>query len=193
MPNEFIEYVKTQMDLSAREIKAIEKNFVVKSYPKQTVLLSKGQVPSCSFVVMSGLVRLYYLVNGDEKTTHFFAEGSAIPAYYNAKQKKPSKFFLECVEDCKLAVLSVENEQRLFKESPQSEEVCRVYLEEQVGDQMEALANFLMLTPEQRYLQLQESNPSLINRVPQYVLASYLGVKPESLSRIRKRLMDKQI
>lgn len=65
-------------------------------------------------------------------------------------------------------------------------------MEEEFGKQMQHLATYITMTPEERYLHLQQTRPELVQRVPQYQLASYLGIQPESLSRIRKRLAVKQ-
>ena len=85
-----------------------------------------------------------------------------------------------------MAVLNYDKEQELFKRVPKYEALCRMSMEGDFGEQQEALAKFITSSPEQRYKTLLETRPDLLQRVPQYHLASYLGVKPESLSRIRK-------
>lgn len=85
----------------------------------------------------------------------------------------------------------MEEEQRMFERIPKLESICRVETEKKLGEYQEQLASFITSTPEERYLNLMNTRPQLINRVPQYQLASYLGIKPESLSRIQKRILQK--
>jgi len=89
--------------------------------------------------------------------------------------------------------MTQEDENELFRRFPRFERISRIALEEELGNYQEMLANFMMSSPEERYLKLLKNRPDLLDRVPHYQLASYLGVKPESLSRIRKRIMRKAI
>ncbi len=77
----------------------------------------------------------------------------------------------------------------MFQVFPHFESICRVAVEDELGKNQEKLASYIIKSPEERYLELLETRPDLLDRVPQYQLASYLGIKPESLSRIRKRIM----
>ncbi|TAG50877.1 MAG: hypothetical protein EAZ27_14095 [Cytophagales bacterium] len=83
--------------------------------------------------------------------------------------------------------------QDLFKNHPRLESIARKIVENTFAEYQQTMTAFLTDTPEQRYLRLLETKPDLIQRIPQYQLASYIGVKPESLSRIRKRIMRKVI
>lgn len=163
----------------------------IKTFKKGTVLLREGQVSRESYVVFKGLVRKYYLDDGEEKTTEFYTETEAVSSLQSYNRKEPANHYIECIEDCRLAVLTYDKEQELIKKVPGYETLCRVSIEEELGAQQERLAKFMMSIPEKRYLDLLENRPNLLQRVPQYFLASYLGVKPESLSRIRKRISNK--
>ena len=131
---------------------------------------------------------MYYLVDGEERTTTFFQEGEPICSLQSYTHQVPANHYMECVEDCRLAVFTYENEQELYRRAPRFEALCRIDIEKEFGKHQERLASYITHSPEQRYLKLVEDQPELLQRVPQYHLASYLGVKPESLSRIRKRV-----
>ncbi|MEQ9166519.1 MAG: Crp/Fnr family transcriptional regulator, partial [Fulvivirga sp.] len=88
-------------------------------------------------------------------------------------------------------VLNYEKEKILYKLFPRLESICRVSMEDDLGKHQEMLASHITKSPEQRYLKLLNERADLLQRVPQYHLASYLGVKPESLSRIRKRIQSR--
>ena len=92
------------------------------------------------------------------------------------------------MEDSTLVVCYPDRAEAMFKRFPKFESLCRILTEEDLGKTQEAFATFVISSPEERYLNLLKNRPGLINRVPQYQLASYLGIKPESLSRIRKRI-----
>jgi len=105
---------------------------------------------------------------------------------------RPSKYYFTCTEDSTIAIINSEKENALYKKFPRFGEVCRVEMEKMLGASQEKLSVFINSTPKKRYLNLLKDRPNLINRVPQYQLASYLGVKPETLSRIRRRVSLKE-
>lgn len=179
------------MPLSESEAKLVDDCIPVKTFKKGTLLLREGQVANESYFCIKGCVRMYYLVDGEEKTTFFYTEEQAIAPMKSYINRIPADHYLECVEDTTLAVLSYDKEQELYKHLPGFESVCRVSMEDDFGKQQDMIASYITNSPEQRYLNLMKNRPELLNRVPQYHLASYLGVKPESLSRIRKRVSQK--
>lgn len=191
MKNEIVTLITRYISLTDEEALAFTECIPVKSFKKGVILLREGQVSRDSYFVIEGCVRKYYIIDGEERTTEFFVEDESIASLQSYKNKIPANHYFECVEDCKLAVLNYEKEQELFKRVPKYEALCRMSMEDDFGEQQEALATFMTSSPEKRYKNLLEKRPDLIQRVPQYHLASYLGVKPESLSRIRKRLASK--
>ena len=92
------------------------------------------------------------------------------------------------MEDTTVVIGNETKAQELFKQYPRFETVSRMVMESVFSEQQKTMSAYLTDSPEQRYLRLFETKPDLIQRVPQYQLASYIGVKPESLSRIRKRI-----
>ena len=180
-----------EIPLTEEEAQIIDELIPIKTFRKGTILLKEGQVARESYFNLKGLVRLFYLIDGEERTIHFFDEGQPIASLSSYLNKTPANHYLECVEDTTLTILSYDHEQNLIKRVPVFESVCRVSIEQEFGKNQQMLADYMIKSPEKRYLELQENQPELLNRVPQYILASYLGVKPESLSRIRKRLATK--
>lgn len=189
MVNQILEGIKQYIDLTDEETRIVEDCIPIKNFQKGTILLREGQVAKASYQNLSGLVRKYYIVNGEEITTNFYEENTSISSLNSLNNQKPSTHYLECIEDCRLAILTKEKEDELIKKVPQYESLCRASVESDLGEHQEALAKYLIASPEQRYLNLLKDKPSLLNRVPLYLLASYIGVKPESLSRIRKRVI----
>ncbi|MFM9951501.1 MAG: Crp/Fnr family transcriptional regulator [Saprospiraceae bacterium] len=186
-----LDYMSQIAPLTNAEISTIFELISVKSYKKGKILLQEGQVGSLCCFVLQGCVRQYYLIDGEEKTTNFFTEGQPVTTGGSPFDTKPSKSFLVCNEDCVLIVGNTENEQEFFERMPRMEMFNRLGVEMELQKSQEALAEYIITTPEVRYLNLMKTRPDLLERVPQYQLASFLGVTPESLSRIRKRIMGR--
>ena len=178
--------------LSADEARDMDRLVPIRRFPKGTVLLKAGDVATEAWFCIEGCVHMYYDVDGDLRTTEFYTEGQAVASLYSFINQVPANHYLACVEDCTLVVWSYAAERELFGKYPNLESSCRVSVESDFGAHQEKLAGFITRTPEQRYLDMMEKRPELLQRVPQYLLASYLGVTPESLSRIRKRILEKE-
>ncbi len=185
-----IEYVNQISPLTDAEIDQILELIKVREHKKGKYLLRESQVGNVCYFVMQGCVRQFYLIDGDEKTTQFFTEGMPVSSTF-VFDDKPPKFYLVCNEDCILIEGRAEDEQAFFEKMPQMEALSRMGAEIELQKSSEDFADFIISNPEGRYLKLLETRPELIDRVPQYQLASFLGVTPESLSRIRRRIMSK--
>lgn len=163
----------------------------IKEFEKGFVLLSEGQYFRESYFVISGLVRQFKIVDGEEITSNFYSEGQSVMISVSASKDKPSPFTLICSEDSKISVVSFTKEKEICARFPRFEKMCRMVTEQELSAFQNKFSKFISSSPEERYLNLLEERPGLIDRVPQYQLSSYLGIKPESLSRIRKRLASK--
>lgn len=177
-------------ELTEEEKAGVAEMTVVKKFLKGTVLLKEGQMANTCYHIYEGCIRKYLLKDGEEKTLYFFTENEAIsPA--SKGDAKPSTYYLECLEDVTVSVATLEQEQKMYEKFPRFQELCRISTEMELKKNQELFATFMSSTPEERYINLVKTRPDLLARVPQYQLASYLGVTPISLSRIRKRLASK--
>lgn len=174
--------------VNEEEMTAIVDLFPIRTFKKGTVLLRAGQVANETYYVHKGLVRQYYLIDGDEKNTFFYTEGHSVSSMTSLTSRQPAKHFLACLEESTLSVIERDKETELYRRFPRFENMCRASTEEELGNYQDMLATYITSSPEERYFNLIESRPELLDRVPQYQLASFLGVKPETLSRIRKRI-----
>ncbi|MGM9512355.1 Crp/Fnr family transcriptional regulator [Larkinella sp. GY13] len=192
MREKLVRYFSDLLPLSGDEATAIADSAVVRDYPKGTVLLREGQFSADTYFVLAGLVRQYSLVDGDEKTLGFFGADQWVISLNTTAEVKPAVQYWVCEEDSTLVVGNDESARELFQKHPRLETVARMVLERTFQDYQQAMIAHVLATPEQRYLRLLETRPDLIRRIPQYQLASYIGVAPESLSRIRKRLSNRR-
>ncbi len=190
MKEELFKFIEQHISLNDEERKAIEELNLFRSYKKGTILLNEGDLSDKSYFVLKGCIRSYCYIDGEEKTTEFYTESQGLSPIC-VISKKPSEYYVSCVEDCILSVSTPNVDSDMFQRFPKFESMCRVLSDEVLSSNQTSFAKFKNSSPEQRYLDLLENKPDLIQRVPQYQLASYLGIKPESLSRIRQRLSQK--
>ena len=189
--NKFVNHFHKISPLSTEEAKVIEESMDAQHFKKGTILLREGQVAVDTYFIMEGCIREYILVDGEEKTTNFFTENQWVISMSNFNAQSPSKHYLVCIEDTYAVVGNEQAAQVMFKNFPRFETISRAVMEVFFSEQRKIMTSFLTDTPEQRYLNLLKTRPDIFQRVPQYQLASYIGVKPESLSRIRKRVLEK--
>ncbi len=190
MENTLVEMMSSFIDLNDEEKQGILEAFPIKTYTKETDLLKEGQIAKDAFLVIKGCIRKYSIEEGEEKTTDFYTEYQSAVNFESMSNSSPSKYYFTCTEDSTIAIMNSEKENALYKKFPRFGEVCRVEMEKMLGASQEELSTFIKSTPKERYLNLLKERPDLVQRVPQYQLASYLGIKPETLSRIRKRISN---
>lgn len=188
MEDKFLAYFSQFRALTVQEKAAIKQNLVIRDFEKSSFVLMAGQEPVYNYFVLSGCVRKYYLNDGEESVTDFFTEEDWIFPSVGTSSDAVADYFLECLEDTVLVVAGEREGNELLQEFPQFRELAMQMLEKEVLRQQVQIANYQNATPEERYLRLERECPDLLERVPQFQLSSYIGVRPESLSRIRKRL-----
>lgn len=187
MENEILKYLSKYIPITKEMEEAIIASGFIRSFKKGTLLLEEGKYSNECYFVIKGCIRSYYIKDGEEKTTEFYTEEQAVtPTAYG--KKIPSEYYLECIEDTIAGVGNPELEKEMYIKFPQLELLNLALGEAIMAKYMETFAEFKMNSPEERYLSLLKTRPDLIQRAPQHQIASYLGIKPESLSRIRKRI-----
>lgn len=186
-----LEHISKYIEVNNAEAAFIREHIPVQTFAKDTVLLQEGEISKTAYFNIKGCVRLYCLINGEERTTFFYTEGQFIASYQSFTKQIPSAHSLKCLEDTTLAVIPFEAEKQLLQQFPKFEHLSRLLLEEELCFYQEMVTTFIALNPEERYLHLLKNQPELIHRIPQYHLATYLGITPVSLSRIRKRILGK--
>ncbi|MDH8679777.1 Crp/Fnr family transcriptional regulator [Fusibacter bizertensis] len=189
MDEKLKKFLDKNTGMDAEQNSEIMQDLEVKQYLKGEILLNQGEISRNCYTVLSGCVRQYKtLEDGREITVAFFTEEQAIVLFNSYKFQIPSEYSLACVEDVILLEGNLESEEKLYSKYPELQLVTRNIMETNFGKEQEDRAIFMSLTPEERYINLTINRPDLLKRVPQHQLASYLGIKPESLSRIKKRL-----
>lgn len=191
MENILFDFISKYISLTDDEKNAIVSLNLFRTVQKGTTLLKEGQNSKDSYFVLKGCIRIYYIVDGEEKTTAFYTEMEALtpPCVIS---KTPAEYYVSCVEDTILLVSNADMEVEINSKFPKFEIMCRILSEELLAKQKIDFYEFKISSPEQRYLNLLQKRPDLIQRVPQHQLASYLGIQPQSLSRLRARILEKK-
>lgn len=188
MKEKFLDYFRRITTLSQEEADAIADSMQTKEFGKGEFILKAGQYATKTYFILQGCVREYVLTTGEEKTTNFFTEDQWAINLNTFSPENAATHNWICEEDTIVVVGDEESAQALFKRFPGFETISRSIMEKAFSEQKDALTSYYTDSPEERYLKLMRFRPDLLQRVPQYHLASFIGVKPESLSRIRKRI-----
>ena len=191
MENILFDFLSKYITLSEEEKMAMLSLDIFRTFKKGTILLKEGEHSTEGYFVLKGCIRSFYILDGEEKTTEFYTEMEGLNPNC-AQSKQPSEYYISCVEDSILTVSNPDMEVEVFEKFPKFETLCRIVSEQLLAKSRSSFDEFKTSSPEKRYLNLLQNRPDLLLRVPQHQLASYLGIKPQSLSRIRTRLIHKK-
>ena len=187
-----IEGIRNYVSLNEREIVLLEKAILKKTYKKHEVIFSEGKISEEIYFVAKGCVRLYYNVEGNDKTAFFYTEGQFICAGESYTFNIPAIENYQAVEETEIYVFTKARIGELLSEVPKMEVLARIATENELITCQKVIASFVTKSAEERYIDLLNSQGELFQRVPQQYIASFLGVSPETLSRIKKRVHEKR-
>lgn len=188
----FRNLIQQFVKLSDEEWEMFVPHIKERTIKKNDFMLREGQQGKELAYVVQGTMRHFYTCDGEEKTTYFYFENSLTGPYMSCVTGKPSLISFEALADTKLLVFPYAAMQQLYAQSHIWEKFGRVLAEYLAMGLEDRMVGLLMLSPEERYLQLLQSNKQkIIERIPQHLIANYLGITPVSLSRIRNRVHKK--
>lgn len=157
-----------------------------------TILLSEGEVATKLFFVVSGCLRIYFIKeDGKDITAQFFVEDQFVASFESAITGMPSRTHIEAIEDSIVGSIPLKSLEDILNKSTIMREKFSRFLLKRLAYYMERCSSYILDSPEKRYLNLLENSPELVARLPKQYIASYLGITPVSLSRIRTRLKRK--
>lgn len=163
-----------------------------KQFKAKTLLQNAGQICKEGYFVNSGLLRSFNINdNIVEHVMSFACEGWWISDMYSILSQKPGTLFIEVLEDAEVVILTKENQEQLYYEIPKLERFFRILIENSLVANQERLMDNLSLTAEERFEKFCLKYPTLIQKVPQKQIASFIGVTPEFFSKMKARMLKK--
>jgi CRP-like cAMP-binding protein len=181
--NAFSEHIK----LTETELLILSESLITKHYKKGEYFIKEKDF--CDYVgfVDKGLFNFFYLIDGVEHIRGFFFMNNFISNYPCFLLGDKSKFYIRALENSSITLIHKKNLFLLYKQLPKIQELSRSIVENLYIEISEKYESFFIKTAEERYVELINSEPDILKIVPQYMIASYLGITPEGLSRIKKR------
>lgn len=173
--------------LSPAEWEDFSAKLIIKKYQKGDFLTREGQVENFIYFLQKGATRNYFLRDGKEFTVDFQFEGEMVTAYYSLITREPSSVFIELLEDADIVAIPFRFLQEFYNKYHHGERIGRLIAEYQYVKRLKKEMELLSLTAEERYVALLQRNPALVQQISVKHLSSFLGIQPESLSRIRKQ------
>lgn len=178
-------------DFNAEEKGLIEKYFEPIVYSKNTIIEKETKIPQHLYYIISGYMRLFHFdQNGNEVTTHINCPPGFFTSYAHFINQTWSEENVECITECKLLQITKENLDILIDASVAMKDFSISVFQQSIMYNENRSKELSTLNAEQRYLKLIEHYPEIVQNVPIQYIASFLGMKPESLSRIRRKLIN---
>jgi CRP-like cAMP-binding protein len=180
------QFMARYLDLNENEKRIIQSTNVVRSFRKNDVVSGPLDEQTQNYFVLSGCVCAYTRFGDRETVSEFFFEGEPV-ILAPLSQAPHSAHALRCLEDSTLAISSASEGERLLREFPRFESVCRRFAEDRLAQSLHFCNQLKLLSPSEKYQFILKTRPALIERVPQHFLASYIGIAAETLSRLKKQ------
>ena len=191
MHEHLINLILKKIKLTGRDTELCKQYFEAVLFPKNRIAEEEGKIPRYLYFVVSGFMRLFhYNEQGDEITTHINCPPGFITSYSNFVNQEKSAENLECITECELLRITKKDLDLLTQESTALKDFSISVFQQSIVYNENRSKELATLTAEQRYKKLIENFPSIIHNVPVQYIASFLGMKPESLSRIRRQMIN---
>lgn len=188
---QLLKSIQDYISLNEKEIELLSNAVEKRMFSKNDIIFTEGNVAEDIYFVTKGCVRLFYTVDGTDKTAFFYTEGQFICAGESYTYNIPAVENYQAVEDTELLIFSKSKIDLLLKEVPSVEVIARIATENELITCQKVIASFVTKSAEERYIDLLNTQGELFQRVPQQYIASFLGVSPETLSRIKTRVFKR--
>ena len=185
----FIAHIRRYVDISNDEVLILEKYLQPMELKRREFLLREGDVCSSNYFVEKGCLRMFF--NNDkmvEQTTQFAIEDWWLSDYFSFARQTPSEYAIQAVEKSVIVAIDYQLQDKLFSEVPQMERYFRIMMQRALSASQLRVKMIYQLSKEEMYRHFNRSYPQFFQRVPQYMIASYLGLTPEYMSELRKKI-----
>lgn len=191
MITKLLDFISTKIKMTNTDIELCKKYFEPVLFPKNRIIEEDGKIPEYLYYIVSGYLRLYhYNESGDEITTHINCPPGFFTSYSNFINQKTSDENVECITDCELLRITKGDLDKLTNESSLIKDFSIAVFQVSISYNENRSKELATLSAEQRYRKLIIEHSDILLNVPIAYIASFLGMKPESLSRIRKKIIN---
>lgn len=188
MYSSLIKHIRTFVGLDESEVEILCRYFKSNTFRKKEYLLSAGQVCRSLYFVEKGCLRMYFLNSkGAEQITQFAIDGWWLTDFFSFMDNTPSEYFIQSIEPSEVISIDSHVFDDLLKELPQMERYFRIIMQKNLAASQLRTKYLYEMSKEEFYIHFSTSFPEFVQRVPQYMLASYLGLTPEYVSELRKK------
>lgn len=185
----FIKHIKKYVSLSVDDLQVLSQYTKVISVKKKQFLLEEGKISRFNYFLEKGLLRMFFIDDkGVEQITQFALENWWLSDYMSFSMKTPSHFYIQAIEHSEIVVVEQHKLEELVKQLPQLERYFRINMQRAYAASQMRFKYFYDYSKEENYRQFVSLFPAFVKRIPQYMLASYLGITPEYLSELRKKI-----
>ncbi len=174
--------------ISEETMEVISRKYTLVKFKKGQLILKPGDVCTWTAVVIEGIVRYYHTSNGKDHIGQFYFPGMVVSDYVSYVQGTPSRISIDAVKDCSIAFIQKEESEKLREEVPGYLDLTLKYLNLTYITNFDRNSSMILDSAETRYLKLIQNRPEILQQIPLFMVASYLGITPEVLSRIRKKI-----
>ena len=185
-----IEKINTYAQLSDSEIELLKNSVEKRVYKKGETIFEEGNISEEIYFLTSGCVRLFYWVEGTDRTAFFYTEGLFFVAGESFTFNVPAIENFQAIEESEIYIFKKDKIELLLEKISKFEIIARIATENELITYQKLVASFVTKSLEERYVDLLENQAELFQRVPQQYIDSYLGVSPETLSRIKARVIN---
>ncbi|CAM3916638.1 cAMP-binding domain of CRP or a regulatory subunit of cAMP-dependent protein kinases [Pedobacter westerhofensis] len=184
----FMQFLTAHFNADEEQLKTICSKFSRKTAKRNEILLASGEVCKHLYFVNSGCLRIYLLdLKGNESTRFLVTEGKFGTSFPSYRLQEPSVAAIQSLELSDLFYISYHDFQALLDEIPAWEHIYRIALEQEYISSIQRIESLISMNATMRYQALMESNPSIIQRFPSKIIADYLGISQETLSRLKSK------
>lgn len=184
---EFYDFIKSKININEPELLAILSSFKTKQVKKGHLILKRGQIAQQYFYIRSGALRFFFGDFDEQLTAWVVFHGEFFTEISSLNPQKPTRFNIEAIEKTELIYIDKPEMEKLYNQFPAWQEFGRITWEAMAVRMIDQIISFQTLSAEERYLEFMAKS-ELIKRVPVKQIASYLGITPNALSRIRKNI-----
>jgi len=188
MPASLLEHIARYVTLSPDEKESVAGLVTLEEVHKKDFVLKAGEICQANYFISKGCFRMYFVKDsGQEHTIHFALENWWVTDFTSLEGRQPSNVFIQAIEPSEVVLLTRDDQDILFQKVPSMERYFRMIAQRAFAASLMRIQYLFELSVEERYLQFSRRFPEFVERVPQYMLANFLGFTPEVLSKIRAK------